>query len=42
MIRKTLNIILVTGAIATLVACNTVSGAGEDLQSASDTVKNEM
>lgn len=38
MLRKTLNVIMVTGAIATLVACNTVRGAGEDVKSAANTV----
>ena len=33
MLRKTINMILVSGAIVTLVACNTVRGAGEDVQS---------
>ena len=40
MIRKALNIALITGAIATLVACNTVRGAGEDVQSAANAVDN--
>lgn len=31
----------VMGSLA-LAACNTVSGAGDDLKSASDTVENEM
>ena len=38
MLRKTLNMILVSGAIVTLVACNTVRGAGEDVQSAANAV----
>ncbi|HEX8533059.1 MAG TPA: hypothetical protein VF662_02745 [Allosphingosinicella sp.] len=38
MLRKTFNVILVTSAIATLVACNTVRGAGEDVQSAANAV----
>ena len=38
MLRKTFNVILVTSAIATLVACNTVRGAGEDVQSAANEV----
>lgn len=41
MLRKTLNIILVSGAIVTLVACNTVRGAGEDVQSAANAVDNK-
>jgi predicted small secreted protein len=42
MIRKTINILLLSGAIVAMVGCNTVRGAGEDLQSASNTVDNEM
>jgi predicted small secreted protein len=42
MLRKSLNIALATAAIMTIVACNTVSGAGQDLQSASNAVSNEM
>ncbi|MEA1014948.1 hypothetical protein SH591_05715 [Sphingomonas sp. LY54] len=42
MIRKALNIALISGALVTLVACNTVRGAGEDLQSASNAVDNKM
>ena len=38
MLRKTFNVILITSAIATLVACNTVRGAGEDVQSAANEV----
>lgn len=38
MIRKAINVALLTSAIATLVACNTVRGAGEDVQSAADAV----
>jgi predicted small secreted protein len=38
MIRKAFNIALLTTAMATLVACNTVRGAGEDVQSAADAV----
>lgn len=42
MTRK-LIIAAATAALAfTVTACNTVAGAGEDLQSASDTVKDEM
>jgi predicted small secreted protein len=32
--------ILVSGAIVTLVACNTVRGAGKDVQSAANAVDN--
>ena len=42
MLRKSLNIALVAAAIMTIVACNTVSGAGDDLKSASNAVHNEM
>jgi predicted small secreted protein len=38
MLRKTFNVILISSAIATLVACNTVRGAGEDVQSAANEV----
>nr|WP_295371229.1 hypothetical protein [uncultured Sphingosinicella sp.] len=41
MIRKALNIVLITGAITTLVACNTMRGAGEDVQSAANAVDNK-
>lgn len=41
MIRKALNIALITTAIATLVACNTVRGAGSDLESAANAVDNK-
>ena len=42
MLRKTFNIMLISSAIATLVACNTVRGAGQDLESASNAVDNKM
>lgn len=42
MIRTTL-MALVAGTLAlTAAACNTVAGAGEDLQSASNTVEEEI
>jgi predicted small secreted protein len=41
MLRKTINMILVSGAIVTLVACNTVRGAGKDVQSAANAVDNK-
>jgi predicted small secreted protein len=41
MLKKTLNVLLVSGAIVTLVACNTVRGAGEDVQSAANAVDNK-
>jgi predicted small secreted protein len=42
MLRKSLTIALIAGAIASIVACNTVRGAGQDIQSASNTVDNAM
>ena len=42
MLRKSLNIILISAAVMAIVACNTVSGAGDDLKSASNAVSNEM
>ena len=42
MFRKGLTIAVIAGAIATIVACNTVRGAGKDLQSASNGVSNAM
>lgn len=41
MLKKTLNMLLISGAIVTLVACNTVRGAGEDLESAANAVDNK-
>ena len=41
MIRKALNIALITTAIATPVACNTGRGAGEDIESAANAVDNK-
>lgn len=40
--RKTLTAIAITLFALATAACNTVSGAGEDLQSASDTVEEEI
>jgi entericidin B len=40
MLRKTLNVVLISCAVMTIVACNTVRGAGEDVQSAANTVDN--
>jgi predicted small secreted protein len=40
MLRKTINMILVSGAIVTLVACNTIRGTGKDIQSAANAVDN--
>lgn len=41
MVRKYLTIAFVAGTLV-LSACNTVEGAGEDLQSASEAVNEEM
>ena len=41
MLRKTFNMLMISGAIVTLVACNTVRGAGEDVQSAANAVDNK-
>lgn len=41
MFRKTIALVLVTGSLA-LAGCNTVSGAGKDLQGASQDVKEEI
>lgn len=38
MIRKFLALFLVTGSLA-LAACNTIEGAGRDIQSAGETVE---
>ena len=42
MFRKSLTIALIAGAIASIVACNTVRGAGQDIESASNSVSNAM
>ena len=41
MVRKILAIIAITGSIG-LAACNTVRGAGEDVQSAANAVDKEL
>jgi len=41
MVRKYLALILASGTLV-LAACNTVEGAGEDLQSASEEVREEI
>ena len=41
MVRKTIAVALLAGSLV-LTACNTVSGAGKDLQSASQDVKEEI
>ena len=38
MFRKAMNLVLISGAILTVVACNTVRGAGEDVKSAANAV----
>jgi predicted small secreted protein len=38
MLRKTFNVLLISSAIATLVACNTVRGAAADVNSAANAV----
>ena len=38
MLRKAVNVVLITTAISALVACNTVRGAGEDVKSAANSV----
>jgi predicted small secreted protein len=40
MIRKTISAVLITGAIFSIVACNTVRGAGDDVKSAANAVDN--
>ena len=42
MTRKLLIAAATAAMTLAVAACNTVSGAGEDLQSASDTVKEEL
>ena len=42
MFRKSLTIALIAGAIASIAACNTVRGAGQDIESASNSVSNAM
>ena len=39
MVRKFVIALVVGGAALSLAACNTVHGAGKDLESASDSVK---
>ena len=41
MVRKILAIVAISSSLA-LAACNTVRGAGEDVQSAADAVDNKM
>ncbi len=40
--RKIAAVVVAMALAASAAACNTVSGAGEDLQSASDTVEEEL
>ena len=42
MFRRGLTIALIAGAIASIVGCNTVRGAGQDIESASNSVSNAM
>jgi predicted small secreted protein len=41
MLKKTMNVLLISGAVVSLVACNTIRGAGEDVQSAANAVDNK-
>ncbi len=41
MIRMSVTMVLIAGGLA-LAACNTVRGAGEDMQSAADCTENMM
>lgn len=41
MVRKVTTLLLITGALA-VAACNTVRGAGEDVQSAANCTENAM
>ncbi len=41
MVRKIIAIVALSSSLA-LAACNTVRGAGEDLESAANTVDNKM
>jgi predicted small secreted protein len=41
MIRKGVTMVLIAGGLA-LAACNTVRGAGQDMQSAADCTENMM
>jgi predicted small secreted protein len=41
MLRKMMTLMLVGGALA-IAACNTVRGAGQDMQSAADCTENTM
>jgi predicted small secreted protein len=41
MFRKAFNVAILATALASLVACNTVRGAGEDMESAADAVDNK-
>lgn len=42
MIRKLLAAAALSGLLFSVSACNTVRGAGQDLQSAADSVQGEM
>jgi predicted small secreted protein len=42
MFRKAMNLVLISGAILTVVACNTVRGAGKDIESTANATSNAM
>jgi entericidin B len=42
MVRKAISIILIGGTILTIAACNTVRGAGQDVESVSNAASNAM
>jgi predicted small secreted protein len=42
MFRKAINLLLVSGAIVSIVACNTVRGAGKDIESTANATSNAM
>jgi predicted small secreted protein len=38
MLKKTIHLLLISGAVVTLAACNTVRGASEDVKSVANEV----
>ncbi len=42
MVRKAINLVLISGAIFTIVACNTVRGAGKDIESTANATSNAI
>jgi predicted small secreted protein len=42
MVRKVTSLLLIAGAFLTVAACNTVRGAGADLQSAANCTENAI